>query len=704
MSPANLASRARVYRELALISLVIVYLEVVVIRWLASEVRIFAYFKNFPLLAAFLGFGIGCILASRNRNYFRFAPLLLLLLSAVISLAHLAGYTHITFADPYEHYILGHYNFENPVATLLQGSAIVLAIFVLIVALFTSLGEKLGQCLNEFPPLPAYGVNVAFSLLGILIFAALSWLRTGPGVWIFLACLGLAPFFWRTWRFLPALGAFLLPVFLVPASVVWSPYYRVDVEPASLSDEGGNLYPVGHHIRVNHDGFMGAYDHRPEFIEQLPTEVREQLLDYYNVSYRIFGPRFYNVLILGAGAGNDVAAALRNGAETIDAVEIDGTLVEIGRILHPEAVYASDRVHPLIGDARTVLRNPEFSGYDLIVFAALDSHSVFSAMSSLRLDNYVYTVGAFSEAMRRLGPDGVIAVTFYAFKEWQLERVYNALWKANGSKPVVVRSLGNLSNNLVMLAGPGAERDWLLAHPYVQAQNAESLVGSGTVEPTTDDWPFLFLRKRGIPFSYVLMLTLILSFSYAAARRASEASSSSFNWVMFLLGVGFMLLETKVLATIALLVGATWVVNTFVIGAVLLMIFLANLAVMRQWFTRVRFVVAALLGAILLDWVFQFNTLTLVSSPGINLSLILLALTLPIFFAGILFSNLFRLEQSPGLALGYNLFGAMVGGVLEYSSMAWGINNLNMMAVAAYAGVAILALRPLSESQRVRRV
>jgi len=81
-----------------------------------------------------------------------------------------------------------------------------------------------------------------------------------------------------------------------------------------------------------------------------------------------------------------------------------------------------------------------------------------------------------------------------------------------------------------------------------------------------------------------------------------------------------------------------------------------------------------------------------------------LALTLPIFFAGILFSNLFRLEQSPGLALGYNLFGAMVGGVLEYSSMAWGINNLNMMAVAAYAGVAILALRPLSESQRVRRV
>ncbi len=140
-------------------------------------------------------------------------------------------------------------------------------------------------------------------------------------------------------------------------------------------------------------------------------------------------------------------------------------------------------------------------------------------------------------------------------------------------------------------------------------------------------------------------------------------------------------------------------VNTFVIGAVLLMIFLANLAVMRQWFTRVRFVVAALLGAILLDWAFQFNTLTLVSSPRINLYLILLALTLPIFFAGILFSNLFRLEESPGSALGYNLFGAMAGGVLEYFSMAWGINSLNLIAVAAYAGVAILARQPLSEAR-----
>ena len=42
-----------------------------------------------------------------------------------------------------------------------------------------------------------------------------------------------------------------------------------------------------------------------------------------------------------------------------------------------------------------------------------------------------------------------------------------------------------------------------------------------------------------------------------------------------------MLLETKVMAKIALLVGTTWIVNSFVIAAVLLMILLANFSVAK---------------------------------------------------------------------------------------------------------------------------
>jgi hypothetical protein len=160
-----------------------------------------------------------------------------------------------------------------------------------------------------------------------------------------------------------------------------------------------------------------------------------------------------------------------------------------------------------------------------------------------------------------------------------------------------------------------------------------------------------------------------------------------------------MLLETKVLAKTALLVGATWIVNTFVIGAVLLMILLANAAVMKGWFANLRWAFAGLGLSILIDWVFKLNSVILIHSAMANLTLVLLLLALPIFFAGVLFAATYRNVEVASAALGYNLFGAMVGGVLEYCSMAWGINSLNLISLAMYAGVAIFVWRRVAGTQ-----
>jgi hypothetical protein len=377
-------------------------------------------------------------------------------------------------------------------------------------------------------------------------------------------------------------------------------------------------------------------------------------------------------------------------------VEIDPGIIEIGKKYHPESPYQSPKVHIRNGDARTFLREQGNGGYDMIVFGALDSHAVFSSMSSVRIDNYVYTVESFQEALNHLGPQGILAVTFYCYKQWQLERVFNALWKANGTKPVAVYSLGAQRNNLVMLAGPGANREMLLANAYVKEQNAEEMAGSGTVEPTTDDWPFLYLRERGFPLNYAYMLVLILGFSYIAITRAAQVNATKFDWPMFLLGAGFMLLETKVMAKIALLAGATWIVNTFVIGAILIMILLANFAVIKGWFGDPRWTAFALMASILLDYVMKFNTLTILPNATANLVVILALLALPLFFAGVLFATVYRGAALAAPALGYNLFGAMAGGVLEYLSMAWGINSLNLLSLVAYIAVAWLLLRPRS--------
>src|SRR6266576_4150038 len=69
------------YRQLILISLLSLFVEMLMIRWVSSEIRIFAYFKNFVLVACFLGFGLGCYLSRRRvRLMAMIVPLLALTL------------------------------------------------------------------------------------------------------------------------------------------------------------------------------------------------------------------------------------------------------------------------------------------------------------------------------------------------------------------------------------------------------------------------------------------------------------------------------------------------------------------------------------------------------------------------------------------------------------------------------------------------
>lgn len=673
--------------RLALLSFVALFLELVIIRWLASEIRIFAYFKNLPLFACFLGLGAGFILAPIGRNFFRFTPILLLVSVLVIGLASRLGYTHTVFADPYEYYLLGEW--RNPSAwTMLSGLGLLAGIFTLIVFLFIGIGEKVAKFLDSSSPLSAYSINVAASLAGVLAFTALCYMRTGPAVWIFVTVLLLVPFFWQS-RNIFVLAAAAIAAACMPAATSWSPYYRIDLQEVFAEAGNSEMLHQGYTVNVNHDGILGAYNLSEKFVSQLSERQKYLLIDYYNVVYRIFGARFQNVLVLGAGAGNDVAAALRNGAKHVDAVEIDPSIIDIGLKYHPEKPYNSVRVRTYNADARAFLRDDSHSGYDLIVLGMLDSHTVLSSMSSIRLDNYVYTVESFQQALHRLQPDGVLALSFFYYQDWQMARVFDALWRANGEKPVVVHSLGAGGNGLVLLAGPGAPRAALLNHPYVVAHDASDMVGNGTVEPTTDDWPFLYLKKRALPSGYFSMLVVVLGLGYLVSLRGVQLATARTDWAMFFLGAGFMLLETKVMAKIALLVGTTWVVNSVVIAAILVMILIANVVVSRASRISLPPVFAAIVLTLVFDWMFRIGSRPLATYPLTNLLISLFLLVIPIFFAAIAFAKILNGRSTASKALGFNLFGAMVGGMFEYSSTIWGINNLNLLCIVAYLCAAI---------------
>jgi hypothetical protein len=84
------------------------FLELAVIRWLSTEIRIFAYFKNLPLMAAFLGFGIGCYFyRSADVLFYRWFPRFIGGLAAIIALAPVLDLTRVIFVDPRQYFLLG---------------------------------------------------------------------------------------------------------------------------------------------------------------------------------------------------------------------------------------------------------------------------------------------------------------------------------------------------------------------------------------------------------------------------------------------------------------------------------------------------------------------------------------------------------------------------------------------------------------------
>src|SRR6185436_19206185 len=77
---------------------------------------------------------------------------------------------------------------------------------------------------------------------------------------------------------------------------------------------------------------------------------------------------------------------------------------------------------------------------------------------------------------------------------------------------------------------------------------------------------------------------------------------------MFFLGAGFMLVETKAVVQMALLFGGTWIVNSVVIFAVLVMILIANLFVAIARPQRLAVYYAGLLASLVISALVPMDT------------------------------------------------------------------------------------------------
>lgn len=216
---------------------------------------------------------------------------------------------------------------------------------------------------------------------------------------------------------------------------------------------------------------------------------------------------------------------------------------------------------------------------------------------------------------------------------------------------------------------------------------------------TTDDWPYFYQHDPGLPLSVMAICAAVLLMWTWAARRAGD-NPLAIRWHFFFLGAGFMLLEAQIVSQAALLFGTTWVVNSIVVSLLLLLIVLANFAVSA----RPRLPLALAYGGLFLCGAISYLVppqklffASLWTKAGVTA----VVLCLPVLFAGIIFIRSFARAGFSSDALGSNLFGALVGGVLESLSFWLGMKSLTLLALGLYLGSA-LALRVPSGAPATR--
>src|SRR4030095_14538905 len=135
--------------KLLLISCSVMFLELVIIRWLSTEVRIFSYFKNLPLLAAFLGFGLGFLLQEKSDRLLTWFPKLICYLTIIIAGAKGFGITHVIFTNPEEFFLLVPWPSAPSFRQRIKALLVSVSLFFLVMATFAAIASKVGNLLNR---------------------------------------------------------------------------------------------------------------------------------------------------------------------------------------------------------------------------------------------------------------------------------------------------------------------------------------------------------------------------------------------------------------------------------------------------------------------------------------------------------------------------------------------------------------------------
>lgn len=678
--------------QLLLMGFVTLFLELALIRYLAGNIWNLGYFPNIVLLSVFVGMGIGFVFHHHLRERISNA----VYHGAFAVLAFLVAFVY--FKRPV---VPGFEQWYGDIDGDLYFSFVALEVdkynylffalcFLMVVITFIFISQRTAKLFRLFSPLKAYTLDIAGSCIGIIVFMLLSATQCPAWSWFVILAVVLpltisSPT--KKWWIPLALGlitaavAFcqdqklmLNPDFGGPFQVHWSPYQKVEYIVES----------PGPKRRI----FVNGLDHQQILSDVEKTFYRHPYLWRQMTAKR---PPYRSVLVIGAGSGNDVAAALRYGAEHVDAIEIDPVIAELGKKYNPLGPYQDKRVSLVIDDGRAFLTRTERK-YDLIVFALTDSLVKASSMSQLRLENYLFTQESIQRAYDLLADGGDILFYNYYRLPFVVQKIITMLERVTGRPPEILYQ-DDRAGTFVMFVGSKSE---LAGNTHWERE--------GSVETPTDDWPFLYLKNRNIPLFYLKAMTAVLVFLAALLvllhvttkdkEGYGERGMLLIKLSFVFMGIAFLVLETKSVIQFSLLFGTTWLNNSLIFLAVLVLVLAANWTARVVENTRpvLWTIYILLLVSSLAPLVYPLSRLLSIESTFVRFVAASVMTFSPIFFANLIFSLTFKEQQIAEHIFGWNLLGATFGGILEYGSMAWGYNVLSVVVATCYTAVFLMLL------------
>ena len=256
-----------------------------------------------------------------------------------------------------------------------------------------------------------------------------------------------------------------------------------------------------------------------------PAELHHLLFDVTSAGYQLRPAR--RACVIGGGGGRDILTALRAGATDVDAVELNGHIVDaLGGPLRGFSgdPYHLPGVHAHVSEGRSFLTHSR-GDYDLIQISLIDSWAATAAGAFALSENYLYTVEALRLYWRRTSPTGMVSISRWMWGDRQLEggRMANLAMEAlrqegvaDPKKHIAVVQAWSVGNFLLskvpfdeaevkkldeVSAERGFRRHWPIAAEtpgdsivaLVMKDGPAAFAQKGVdLSPATDDKPFFF--------------------------------------------------------------------------------------------------------------------------------------------------------------------------------------------------------------------